>query len=59
MPVYDIFTITIQSTTPLGCRVEINIHGDTVLFLLPYDTSTALFFSQINIAKESYSTLIN
>jgi phosphatidylinositol-bisphosphatase len=55
MPIYGMFTVTIQSSTPAGCRVEVNVHGDTVVFLLPYDTSTALFFSQVNLAKESYN----
>ena len=57
MPIYDLFTLTLQSSTPAGCRVEVNVHGDIVVFLLPYDTKTAMFVSQVNLAKDDYSKL--
>ena len=51
------FTSVFRSSTPAGCHVEINFHGDTYVFLLPYDTHTALFFSQLTLAKDKYREL--
>ncbi|XP_019858595.1 PREDICTED: uncharacterized protein LOC109586818 [Amphimedon queenslandica] len=58
LPIYGMFTSVFRSSTPAGCHVEINFHGETYVFLLPYDTHTALFFSQLTLAKDKYLSSI-
>ena len=55
MPIRDVFSVNLQTSTPTGCNVEVHTTaGETFVFRLPYGTSTAMLFSQIKNAKDAY-----
>ena len=59
MPIYGSFDVTLRSSTPGGCNVEINnVNGEIIVFRLPYDTTTAMLFSQIKLAQNLYCKFV-
>ena len=59
LPIRGSFNAFLQSSGPGGCNVSVNTaDGEVIVYRLPYDTTTAMLFSQIKVALDSYCECI-
>ena len=59
IPICGVFEVKLQSSIPSGCQVEVSSsRGTSLVYRLPYDTSTAMLFSLVKNAKEAYGQLM-